>query len=79
MSWKRVTRMLCPDGCGVQRVVKVDGNTRRLECGHERTELLTVKPDRISVEHLRTEEGKRLFPASRDEELTSQRTPWIVK
>jgi hypothetical protein len=71
--------MLCPDGCGVQQVVNADENTRRLECGHERTELLTVKPDRISVEHLRTEEGKRLFPASLDGELTAQRTRWIEK
>jgi hypothetical protein len=55
-------RLLCPHGCGTQKVVEV-GEPHILECGHSRGELLPLKPGHISVEHLRQKIGARLFPA----------------
>jgi hypothetical protein len=55
-------RLLCPHGCGTQKVVEV-GEPHILECGHSRGELLPLKPGRVSIEHLRQKIGASLFPA----------------
>jgi hypothetical protein len=64
------SRLLCPDGCGMKRVVTIDPasygenplqDTRvTLSCGHERGELLPAKG--ISLEDLKHERGRKLFP-----------------
>jgi hypothetical protein len=62
-------RLLCPHGCGVQQV-KATGEPIVLECGHERGELLPLKPGHISIEHLRQKIGANLFPAVLPREIT---------
>ena len=60
-------KLLCPAGCGVQRVLAVNGSIR-LECTHERGEILPLsEPGRVSIEHMRTAIGRRLFPAKPDD------------
>jgi hypothetical protein len=67
-------RLLCPNNCGLQRVIKV-GDPIKLECGHERGELLPT--DKISIEHLvtRTKLGQELFPAVLQRELPVDEHP----
>ena len=64
-SVTRKCRMLCPHGCGVQRVIDVgeDDSSIQLECSHYRGEILALQPGRISIEHLRQKIGRELFPA----------------
>lgn len=65
------SKLLCPDGCGLQRVTHIDpasfaGNpimtTRvELECGHRRGEILPSRPGAISFEQITTKVGKQTF------------------
>jgi len=71
MSVTVKSRLLCPEGCGVKQVTEING-TIRLICGHSRSELLPT--DRISIEHMFTRVGQRLFPAVRDQEMSSNRS-----
>lgn len=61
----RHCRLLCPECRELKRVrnTPVTGNVV-LVCGHAREELLRVSPGHVSIEHLRTEAGKRVFPIS---------------
>jgi hypothetical protein len=65
-------RLLCPDCREPKRVAAVTFNAAgatvaSLECGHSRGELLPVTaPGRVSLEHLNTPDGKRLFPVERE-------------
>jgi hypothetical protein len=64
-SITRRSRLLCPDGCGMQRVSRIDylplpWTVITLACGHVRGEVLPTQGN--SFEHIRSEEGLRLFP-----------------
>jgi hypothetical protein len=57
--------LLCPAGCGLQRVTSIRGLTFpltviTLACGHVRGEILPAKG--VSLEHVSSPEGLRLFP-----------------
>lgn len=58
----RNSRVLCPSGCGVKEVSAINDSTIQLECGHERGQLLPSVPGSISLEHLTTRLGHKLFP-----------------
>jgi hypothetical protein len=71
-------RLLCPLGCGLQRVIKV-GDPIKLECGHERGELLALQQaHRVSVEHMQTKIGRELFPAVLPREMPVDERPLDV-
>lgn len=75
------SRLLCAVGCGLQRVTWIDPASYqpdplkhthvRLECGHERGELLPSRG--LSLEHLHTAAGIALFPPAMD--APTLRTP----
>ena len=69
------SRLLCPLCNEVMRVVIVADGVIRLECGHERGELLPVKDGRVSVEHMGQRIGREMFPAKPDGERTAE-LPW---
>jgi hypothetical protein len=62
-SITRRSKLLCPNGgCGLKRVTFIDPKSYqggptlvRLECGHERGEILPAKG--VSLEHMGTNEG----------------------
>jgi hypothetical protein len=58
-------RLLCPDGCGMQRVSQIEylplpWTVITLTCAHVRGEILPAKG--ISLEHINTPAGRRLIP-----------------
>jgi hypothetical protein len=58
-------RLLCPEGCGTQRVSQIEylplpWTVITLACGHVRGEVLLAKGN--SLEQIRSKEGLRLFP-----------------
>jgi hypothetical protein len=64
-SRTRRCRLLCPDGCGMQRVSSINRlpsprTVITLACGHVRGEILPAKG--ISLENARSPKGLRLFP-----------------
>jgi len=69
-------KLLCPEGCGVQRVLAVNGRVK-LECGHVRDELLPRRPGTFSIEHLASRSAgdqkiaQSLFPATKNGEATA--------
>jgi hypothetical protein len=63
-------KLLCPHGCGLKQVVEV-GEPISLECGHERGELLPLKPGHVSIEHLSKRIGMELFPRVLSRETSS--------
>jgi hypothetical protein len=63
-------RLLCPAGCGLQRVSVIQrrpSTVFSLSCGHTRGDVLPANG--ISFEHINSPECKRLFPP----DLVSQR------
>ena len=78
-SITKASKLLCPFGCGLKRVTAIDPTSYqgirtlvRLECGHERGEILPAKG--ISLEHMRSDEGRTAFPAAHDLWLPNWRT-----
>ena len=64
-SITRRSRLLCPDGCGMQQVSNIEylplpWTVITLACRHVRGEALPTAGN--SFEHLGSEEGLRLFP-----------------
>jgi hypothetical protein len=64
-SITRRSRLLCPDGCRMQRVSRIDylplpWTVITLACGHVRGEILPAMG--ISREDINTPAGRRLFP-----------------
>jgi hypothetical protein len=59
------SRLLCPVCREVKPVKKIE-ELITLLCGHSRPECLPTAPGHISLEHLRTKVGQKLFPAPTD-------------
>ena len=70
------SKALCPDGCGIQPVIGVNG-TVTLACGHSRGQLLERRPGTFSIEELASRSAKdqkaahALFPANKNGEATA--------
>lgn len=61
------SRLLCPICAEIKKVVAIDGDRQiTLSCLHVRPEILPLRPGTISLEHLRTEKGQRLFPLEKE-------------
>lgn len=77
----RRTKLLCPASHGIQPALTIDSDGRIvLECGCVRGPALPLKDGRVSVEALafnRSRAVLRLFPASFDDEFTTQRN-WLA-
>jgi hypothetical protein len=65
-SISRNCRLLCPD-CGEVKQVEEVAELITLQCGHARPEILPLERGRVSIEHMRTAVGRRLFPARPDD------------
>lgn len=67
------SKLLCQQCQELKQVTSVGDDIAILACGHSRTcGLLPVEAGRLSIEHLKTAAGKRLFPAVYDNEATRQ-------
>jgi hypothetical protein len=67
------SKLLCGRCKEVNQVTSVENDIAILACGHSRTcGLLPVELGHISVEHMLTTIGRKLFPAQRDNEPTSR-------
>jgi len=74
----RGSKLLCPECGDLKEAKSPKGDEIVLLCGHIRPQILPLTDGRVSLEHLNTERGKNLFPASHDDEVTSQK-PWSEK
>jgi hypothetical protein len=63
------SRLLCPECFEILKVEAIEGALYRLVCGHSRPGILPT--DKVSIEHMLTTIGRKLFPAQRDDEATS--------
>jgi hypothetical protein len=66
-SITRRSRVLCGTHDELERVVNVAFDTHgdtivTLKCGAKRGELLSLRPGRVSLENVHTDQGRRLFP-----------------
>jgi hypothetical protein len=67
------SKLLCGQCKEVNQVTSVENDIAILACGHSRTcGLLPVELGHISVEHMRSALGRKLFTANRDDEVTRQ-------
>jgi hypothetical protein len=67
------SKLLCGQCKEVNQVISVEDSTVSLACGHIRTSgLLPVEPGHVSLEHLKSAIGRKLFTANRDDEVTRQ-------
>jgi hypothetical protein len=64
------SRLLCPECFEILKVEAIEGALYRLVCGHSRPGILPT--DKVSIEHMLTTIGRKLFPAQRDDEPTSR-------
>lgn len=66
------SRLLCPVCKEVKPVQEIDGGKLiTLSCGHKRHELLPARKDHVSIEDLKSKQGRRAFPASNADEETA--------
>jgi hypothetical protein len=71
------SRLLCPQCADLKQVSAINSDEITLSCGHVRAQIIPLEPGRVSIENLRTEAGRKLFPANRQSEMTANRLPWI--